>query len=387
MRRLLIFFIFFWCIACIDPFPAQAAAGPTDKILEDSGVLGLQQFITAVDEDLQSYLGSLDVMTILRSIAAGDLPLTPMTAITMVSKILFKELALNMQLLGKLIILAIIAATLQQMIGAFSDATVGKMAHMVVFLALMTLAIASFTYCIDSAKTTVEEIMNFLKALFPILVTLTAAEGGFLTAGLLHPLLIFFLGFVGTILQTVIFPAIYLYAVLLLVNRISPMFKVERLAGLMKDGIFLVMGFTLTVFVGFLSLQGITGAVADGLGMKTAKFATKTFLPVVGGFMADAVETVAGTAVVMKNAVGVFGVIMLVLICIYPAIKVLLTAFVFKFAAAVVEPFGDGMISGALEDMGKSIMLTFGVLVAAGVIFFFAITVIVGVGNVNIMMR
>lgn len=358
-----------------------------DEILQKSGIGNLQGYINMVDKDLQSYLSSLNVFGIIKSIAKGDIPITPSNVFNMIFKIIFKELALNMQLLGKLIILAVMTAVLHQMIDAFSNAEVGKLAHMVVFLALMTIAVASFTFSINAARDAVNNMVDFIKAILPILMTLIAAEGGVLTAGLLNPLIIFFLSATGIILQAVIFPLIYIYAALMLINRISPHFKVERLAALAKDGVMLTLGFSLTVFIGFLSLQGVAGAVADSLGIKTAKFVAGAFLPVVGGAVSDAVEVFAGTAAVMKNAVGIFGVIMLFLLCIYPAIQVLLTGLVYKLAAAIVEPIGDSAIGGALEDMGKSIFLAFGVVVTAGIVFFFTLVVIVGVGNINVMMR
>lgn len=374
-------------VILLTPVPAVAQDLGGEDILKSSGIETLQQYINNVDQDLQSYLGQSDVLRIIKSIAAGEMPLTPKTVFNIVLRLFFTELSLNMGLLGKLIVLSVMAAVLNQMVDAFNNASVGKLAHMVVFLALLTIAIASFTFCINSARTTVNEMVEFIKALLPIIITLIAAEGGVLTASLINPIIIFFLSMIGIVLQAVIFPLIYLYSVLMIVNRISPQFKVARLAALMKDGLMYILGFSLTVFIGFLGMQGIAGAVSDSLGMKAAKFAAGNFIPIVGKPLSDAVGVIAGTAVVMKNAVGIFGVIMLFFLCIHPALKVLLTGFVYKFAAAIVEPFGDNGIGGVLEDMGKSIMLSFGVVVAAGVMFFFTLVVIVGAGNINVALR
>ena len=358
-----------------------------EEILRSSGIDTLQQYMDKIDEDLQAYLGSSDVIQIIKNIASGEMPLTPQNLISAIFKVLFKELALNMGLLGQLLVLAVMAAVLNQMIDAFSNPSVGRLAHSVVFLALITLAVVSFTVSVNAGRETVNEMVDFLKALLPVLVTLTAAEGGVLTAGMLNPLIILFLTMIGIILQSIVFPLIYLYSVLMIINRISPQFKVGRLAGLLKDGVMIVLGFSLTIFVGFLGLQGIAGAVGDSLGMKAAKFAAGTFIPIVGKPLADAVGVITGTAVVMKNAVGIFGVIILFLLWLHPALKILLTGLIYKLAAALVEPFGDTAIGGALEDMGKSILLSFGVVISAGVMFFFTLAVIVGVGNINVMMR
>lgn len=92
-------------------------------------------------------------------------------------------------------------------------------------------------------------------------------------------------------------------------SNISERFQVSKMSGLMKQWSMALMGLFFTVFLGFLSVQGIAGSVADGVALRTAKFATGAFVPVLGKMFADALDAVVGTSLLLKNVVGLVGII------------------------------------------------------------------------------
>jgi stage III sporulation protein AE len=293
----------------------------------------------------------------------------------------------GIKLLSQLVILAVAGAVLQNLQASFGEGTSAKVAHGVVFLALMGLALTPFTLALQAASQAIDRMVSFFQSLLPVLVTLLAATGGLTTSSLLQPVLTYSLIIAGTVTRGTIFPLIYLGAILGLVSHISDRFQISRLAGLLRQFSLALLGLMLTLFTGVLSVYGIGGSVADGLGLRAAEFATSSFVPVVGKILSDAVTTVAGTVLLLKTAVGVTGVIIISFLVAFPLLKIVSLALVYRVAAALVQPFGNSQLSDALEGMGGALLLLFACLIGVTLMFYLTIGVIVLLGNLLVALR
>jgi stage III sporulation protein AE len=172
-----------------------------------------------------------------------------------------------------------------------------------------------------------------------------------------------------------------------LVSKISSRYQVTQLAGFLKSTAVWIMGVFFTIFLGVVSVQGAAGAVADGVSMKTAKYVSSNFVPVVGKLFSDAADTVVGASLIVKNALGITGAGVLLLLAAFPAIKILSLAIVYNVGAAIMQPLGDSPIIGCLSTIGKSLILVFAALATVGFMFFLAVTVIIAAGNLSVMVR
>jgi len=302
-------------------------------------------------------------------------------------KYLFHELFLNSRLLGTILILIVLAALLEHMQSAFDGQNVSKVAHMICFLVLMILAVQSFAAATAFAKGAIQMMTDFMVATIPLYLALLAATGGVASAAMIHPLIVFLINVIGDLIQYVVFPLIFFSALLALVSQISSRYQVTQLAGLMRSSATWVLGVFFTIFLGVISVQGAAGAVADGVSIKAAKYVSSNFVPVVGKLFSDAADTVVGASLILKNALGVTGAGILLLLCAFPAIKILSLGLIYNVAAAVMQPLGDSPIIRCLATIGKSLILVFGALATVGLMFFIAITVIVAASNVSVMVR
>ncbi|MEW9107337.1 MAG: stage III sporulation protein AE, partial [Paenibacillus sp.] len=148
-----------------------------------------------------------------------------------------------------------------------------------------------------------------------------------------------------------------------------------------------LLGVLLTIFLGVISVQGATSSVTDGVSIRTAKYITGNFVPVIGRAFSDATDTVVSASLLVKNAVGLSGVIILLFLCAFPAIKILTLALIYNASAAIMQPLGDSPVLGCLKTIGKSMIYVFAALAAVGLMFFLAITILITAGNVTVMMR
>lgn len=371
--------------------PVQAEPKPVlfqeNNPFLDPGIGELEVFLSELDRELAENLPNLSLVQLFTDLKEGKADFRFGTILEGLVYFFFRELLANTSLLGKLIVLAILASVLQNIQAAFEQSTVSRLCNAVVFLALISLALTSFHQVTGTGKAAIEQMVNFIYALLPVLVTLMASVGSISTATITHPVVFASLSLISSMTVNIVFPLIYFAAVLAIVNHISDQFQVTRLAKLLKELSLGMLGLFLTIFIGVLSVQGVAGAVADGVALRTAKFLTGSFVPVVGRAFSDAIEAVIGTSLLLKNAVSLIGVVVIVVICLLPAVKILSMALIYRLAAAIIQPFGEGNIPNILESLASVLFTVFGAVAAVGLMFFMVVTIIAGLGNYSVLLR
>lgn len=147
------------------------------------------------------------------------------------------------------------------------------------------------------------------------------------------------------------------------------------------------MGIVLTILVGVLSLEGSLTSSVDGITAKTAKAAVSNFIPVVGKILGDAVDTVIGCSNILKNAVGIVGVIVVIGICLMPIIKLAILTITYYVTSAVIQPIADDKIVSLLSGMGDTFKVLLGMLIAVAVMLIIGITLVIKISNSGLMYR
>ncbi|GAA3405471.1 stage III sporulation protein AE [Paenibacillus hodogayensis] len=304
-----------------------------------------------------------------------------------IGKFFLHEVLIGGKLLSSIVILTVFSMILESLQSAFERNNVSKIAYAITYLVLLLIAINSFSIAIGYAKSAISSMIQFMIAMIPLMLMMLGAMGNVASVAVLHPLIVFMIHAVGTLIYTVVFPLLFFSAVLHIVSSISDKYKVTQLANLLRRVSVAALGIMVTVFLGVISVQGGTGAVADGVTIRTAKYVTGNFIPVVGRLFSDASETVIGASLLVKNAVGLSGVIILVFLCAFPAMKIMALALIYNVSAAVMQPLGSNPIIQCLQTIGKSLIYVFASLAVVGFMFFLAVTIIITVGNVSVMMR
>lgn len=302
-------------------------------------------------------------------------------------KYFFYEILYNSKLIGTIIMLTIFSVLLQQIQGAFENNTVSKVGFYVSYMVLIIIAINSFSVALNLAKSAIQDMINLMIALIPVVLALLASSGNFISATLFHPLIIFLINVIGTIIYKVVFPLIFLSSVMYIVSSISDKYQVTQMAKLLRNVSIGLLGVLLTIFLGVVSVQGASASIADGITIRTAKYITSNFVPVVGKMFADASDTVIGASLLVKNAVGLAGVFILLFIVTFPSLKILALAFIYNFSASIMQPLGNNPITDTLSVIGKNLIFIFAALASVSLMFYLAITIIISASNISAMIQ
>lgn len=346
----------------------------------------VNQFISKVNQELNGEIPLLNKDTI-QGIATQGLHVNWQTMWQTVTNNLFHEVSVNAHLMGKLLFLAVLCAMLKNLQNSFEQSSISLLAYSVCFIFMSSIALTSFYNALKLASQTVEFMVGFMEALLPLLISLLAGVGALTSASLFTPLMLFVISSMSIIVKDVVMPLLFLTAALECLNYLSDTYRLSNLAGVLKQAGMMILGFSMMLFIGIITIQGAAGSVADGLALRTAKFATATFVPVVGKVFADTVELVMGASLLLKNAIGIFGVIVVFMICVFPLVKLLSLILVIKISGALVQPLGDEKMAKCLDSMGNNLLLVFGAVLTVALMFFLAITMILAAGSTAMMLR
>lgn len=355
--------------------------------LDKLNITDLQQILDAINNDLEEYIPKIEIKTFISKMLKGEEVIKLQDIVKGIIKYFLKEVVANWKILGQIIVLAAIYAILNNLKSAFENDVVGKLAYNVCYLVIITITIKSFVIAVNLGKNTIDTMVTFMQALLPILLGILIAMGGVTTSAFFHPILLGTIGFIGTIIKSIVLPLIFFSAVLAIVNNLSSKVQVTKLAGLLKQSAVVILGFILTAFVGIISIQGVATSTVDGVTIRTAKFAVDKFIPIVGGFLSDAMDTVIGYSLLLKNGVGVIGSIAIFIICLIPMVKIIALITIYKLCSAIVEPIAQNQLADCLNYMSNSLVLIFATVSSVAIMFFITITIIVGAGNITVMMR
>lgn len=300
---------------------------------------------------------------------------------------LLHELIVNGKLLGTLLMLTLFAVVLQSVQSAFEQTAVSKVAYFVVFLVLLFIILNSFYLAASYTKEAIDTMQGFMIALMPLVLGMMASFGSVVSISFFHPIIIFFIHFSGVFISAFILPLLFLSAMLIIVSSLNSNYKVTHLASLFKSVAVGSLGVFLTIFLGVISVQGTATAIQDGVAMKTAKFVTGNFIPVLGRTFTDAADTILSASLILKNAVGMVGLVIILLIVAFPALKVAAMAIIYKLAAAILQPLGDGPIVKCLHTVSTYILFILACLLAVSLMFLLGIVIIVAASNLTVLLR
>lgn len=297
---------------------------------------------------------------------------------------IFKELATSIKLMSVIVIIAIICTLITNLEMAFSNENLSNIAYFACYSLLILIMARSFYSGVDLARVSIERMSNFMLILVPVLIMILFSVGGVAEAAVIDPVIIVSINVASKIFAKVLIPLISMAFVLQFVNNITEEYKIDKLTKLLNQIALWGQGILMTIFIGIMTIRGITSKTLDKVVAKTAKYAVDNFVPVVGKCLSDAVSTVAGYSVLLKDAISGLGLVVLIIMVSFPTIKLLINAFVYKLIAALVEPIGDKRLVNCISSAGDSLILISSCVICVSIMFFIMISIIAAAGKLAI---
>ena len=383
MKKFVMILLIFFLI----PVNAYAATEDKDskdsalKLQEDSKIERLYDYITGMknEYDIMKDLKPKDYVNSFLKTGKGTTNSSKI--IKVITGFVFKELQASIKTIVIIIIIAVLAALMHNLQGAFTNEKLSNIAYFSCYSLLIIVVSQSFYIGVELAKETIVKMTGFMAALIPVLMFLLASVGGVAEAAVLDPIVIGAVNIGARIYVNLIIPMILMGFVLQFVNNISEEYKIDRLTKLINQLALWAQGILMTIFIGIMTIRGITTKTIDEVTVKVSKYAIDNFVPIVGKSLSDAISTVAGYSLLLKNALSGLGLMIIVVIVLLPIIKIFIMSLLFKFTAALVEPISDKRIVSVITAAGESLVLIMSCLISVSVMFFIMVSIIATTGK------
>ena len=380
MKKIILIFILILII------PTNALAETEEEIMSSTQEkFNISGFINQAQEYTGDFFEDMDLSDIFNQAVQGKV--NNQTIYKKIIKILGNEVSSNIKILISILVIIVIHGILKSITDSLDNSNVSQIIYFVQYILIVTLIMSNFTEIIKLIKETANNLVGFINLLMPLLLTLMVYTGNITTSSVLEPIVLFISNFIGNIIVDALIPIVLIIVVFSIISKISDRVQVEKISKFLKSGVVWFLGIVLTIFVGVVSLEGTLSSSVDGVTAKTAKAVVSSVIPVVGKVLGDVVDSVLGCGVVLKNAVGVVGVIVIIGICILPVLKIATLSIMYSLASAVVQPVADDKIVKLLDEMSGVFKLLLAILCSLSVILIIGVTLVIKISNSGMMYR
>jgi len=347
----------------------------------------LEQYYQEYSQTLSPVTGGRDLKSFITMLAQGGAGLSSDAFFGMVVDALLAGLRQTIPAVVQIIIVALVFSLISHFKPSFGETSVSKAAQTAQYVIVGTMALGMFASAFAIGSGAIEAMTSFTGEFFPLMLALLTALGGITSAAILKPATVALTTGISVLYKGFVLPLIILLTVFTLISHFSTTIKLSGFCNLFKSIIKWGIGIGLTIFIGVVVIHGLLGSSFDGVSIKTAKFTIDKFVPIVGSLFAQSVDVVIACTLLIKNAVGIAGIIFIAAIVISPAFSILAHFFLFKLTGALLEPIAGNGICKFVQDAADVLIMLFVAVVAVAIMFFVTTAVIIGAGNANIMLR
>lgn len=242
------------------------------------------------------------------------------------------------------------------------------MVPMVAALAITAISVSDVHSLIGMGRQALADMDTFAKILLPTMAVVTAASGAPGAAAARQLAAMLFSNVLLSVINGLLMPLCYGYIAACVAHAAVGNEGLKRIAGVLKWVVTSVLTILPLAYVGYLTVSGVVAGTADAVAVKAAKFTVSSMVPVVGGILSDAAETVLAGAGLLKNAVGVFGMLVILSMCIVPFLQLGVHYLAYKLTAALAATVAEGRISGLIDSIGGAFGLILGMTGASALL-------------------
>ncbi len=330
----------------------------------------------SAQESIESLFDGFSFEDIVNDIVSGKFSPETGSLINRIIGLFMGELKTALALIGTIAAIVLISAFVNNLSSSLGKKGPSDATAFAVFLYIAAVAATAFESAGKFVITTLDDITILVHSIIPAMSMLCVSGGEAVRATLTHPVIFFVCSALAGIIRNVITPLVLLRAVSVLLCAMSTNSGLDEFSQLFAKLHKTVLSFSMSIFAGILGISSFAAASFDSLAARGVKFAIGAAVPVVGGSIAEAMSSIAGSAMLLKNAVGLGGVIMLFGIFAIPLLKLSALSLALRLTAAFTAPVAEKRVTDVLKKLGDCIDMLFSSIACMGTIMIIAIAAI-----------
>lgn len=332
---------------------------------------------TEIDNSLKKIFPEkkMDFKALVTSLISGSGADAGKLVLSFVRDQFFYEFRYNRQNLAYMLIIAVIAAVFTNFSNAFQNKQVSQISFYVLYMLLITMCLNGFRIAMTGIQGQLEVLLNFMRVLCPSYFLAVAITSGSSSSLIFYNIVLFLIYVVEVLILRFLFPIINIYMMIQVLNYLVGEEYLSQFGELLKKLVSWILKILLACVIGFNVIQGMLAPALDAL-KRSALTKTAEAIPGIGNTIGSVADVVLGTAVLIKNGIGMAGAAMLVAICAAPILQMLILTLMYKLTAALVQPVSDKRITGCISSVSEGYELLVMVVFTTGVLFLLTIAVV-----------
>ncbi|MDR2047010.1 MAG: stage III sporulation protein AE [Clostridiales bacterium] len=394
-KRGVILFLIFLAVFTFFTFSAvHAADSDSEKSAEEiRGELekNVGKQLDGLDlSELEDFVNSIDgegvisggVKEYIKKIIGGDLSVGPEPFFEIAADLALRDLAAIVPMIAAVIIICLLNGFVSGITSNFLKKSTRETVFFVCYALIIVILLTRVVKYVESVETLLNDLSRLMNIVFPVLMTLMSALGGSVGAAAYQPLMAALAVGIISIIDAVIMPCFMATIIFSVVGNISETVKLESFGSFFKSAANWLLGSVFALFTLFVTVKGITGAAIDSVTVNAVKFAVSGYVPILGGYLSDGFDLMLGSLVLIKNAVGLTGVIVMLSTVLAPIVKIAVFALALKLTAAIAEPIADKRVSRMLSGLASNMRLLVAAVAGTGFMFFLTVMLVIMTANI-----
>lgn len=260
--------------------------------------------------------------------------------------------------------------------------SLGNLIYIICFSSVAVIVLKIVLQLMNDVSATISSVQSQMEIIFPIILTLMTAIGSSVTASTFQPLLAILTSGITKLFVTILVPIFIFSVVFGVIGNLSNNVRLDKFSKFFSSLFNWIVGIVFTIFIAFLTLHGLTVSSIDSISLKTAKYAIRSYVPVLGGYLSEGISVIIASSVLIKNAVGVAGLLLLFATIFSPIIKIVIVILLLKLCSAILEPLCEKQIHEFLYSIAKSLNMLTVCLIAVGLMYLISVSLLMCCSNI-----
>lgn len=324
-------------------------------------------------ESIEKIFGDFSFQDVVGDIVKGTFSPDSQNIINRLISLFLGELKTAFVLVGSIAALILISAFINNLHQSFGKNAISQATGLAVFIYIAAIAATAFETVTGYVLSTLRDITLFVHSIIPSMAALCISGGEVVTATMAHPVIYFVCSAAGALIKNAITPIVLLRAVCTLLCSVTQNSSLNEFSELFAKLHKTLLSLSMSLFAGILGISSFAAASFDNLAARGVKFAISASVPVVGGSISEAMSSVAGSAMLLKNAVGLGGVMVIFAMFALPLLKIWALSLAFRVTAAFTAPVSEKRVTETLRKIGDSIDMLFSSIASMGTIMIIAL--------------
>lgn len=320
-------------------------------------------------EEAFSFSGAVaDLMT-------GKIPWSLDTVKDILARTLLGEIRSYRETAVYLLVLIVLSAVFTNFVSVFDKGQIADISYYMLYLLMTTLLMKVFVSLCQVASGAVSSVLEFMKALLPACLLTVFFSSGSITAMGFSQLTLFAVTGVQWLMENLLLPAVQIYMILLFLNQMMKEDYLSKFADLIRTGILWSLKTGMALLLGMQAVQAMVAPAADQLKTSAVNKAISA-IPGIGGAYETVAETVLGSAILLKNAVGIAGVGALFFLGLIPVAKLACGVLLYRLLGAAAQPVTDRRVAECIGSVALGGELLLKIVIYAGILFIVSLALI-----------